>query len=49
MYYEPSERWGLIFMVNGCATDYTPGTRSAFYAVEEELYDALYSLVADKR
>ncbi|MFM9986152.1 MAG: serine hydrolase [Flavobacteriales bacterium] len=43
MYFGSQNGSGFIFITNGCFEGYTFGNNSAFYSVEEEIFDAIFS------
>lgn len=43
MYYHKNPDFGIIFVTNGSAGDYYYGWNSAFYEVEEQIFDLLYN------
>ncbi len=45
MYYNNDPDFGLIFITNGSAGPYANGWHSAFYEVEEQVFDVLYNAV----
>ncbi len=40
-YFDTIRRVGLVFITNGCGKGYTIGTTSAFYTVEEQIFNAI--------
>jgi CubicO group peptidase (beta-lactamase class C family) len=43
MYFNEENNIGLIFITNGCGKSFDYGSYSAFYAVEEDVFSALYN------
>ena len=44
MFYSKKNKCGVIFITNGCATDYDWGISSAFYAVDEDVFSGLFNM-----
>lgn len=42
-YFDTTRRVGLVFITNGCGKGYTTSSTSAFYTVEEEIFNAIES------
>lgn len=40
-YFDPAKKAGVIFLTNGAFNGYAYGTNSAFYRVEEDIFDAV--------
>ncbi len=42
MYFDPVQKSGLVFVTNGCKTNYFAGLSSAFYAQEEGIFQTVF-------
>jgi CubicO group peptidase (beta-lactamase class C family) len=43
MYFHNNPDFGMVFITNGSAGNYFPGWNSAFYEVEEQIFDVLFN------
>lgn len=44
MFFSDSAGFGMIYFTNGCKTDFVCGNNSAFFAIDEDMFSALYNL-----